>query len=151
LTIPFGRAAVGDRYVLEELRSRGWQLGGENSGHLICLDKHTTGDGIVSALQVLQALRASGQPLATLMEPLRLLPQVLINVRIERGADPRGDARVLEAVRAAEATLKDAGRVLLRPSGTEPVIRVMVEGESEPLVKQLAQSIADAIRQQAAA
>ena len=151
LAIPFGRAAVGDRYVLEELRSRGWQLGGENSGHLICLDKHTTGDGIVSALQVLQALRASGQPLATLMEPLRLLPQVLINVRIERGADPRGDARVLEAVRAAEATLKDAGRVLLRPSGTEPVIRVMVEGESEPLVKQLAQSIADAIRQQAAA
>jgi phosphoglucosamine mutase len=151
LTVPFARAPVGDRYVLEELRARGWQLGGENSGHIICLDKHTTGDGIVSALQVLHAMRAKRQPLAELLAGLRLYPQVLVNVRVERSADFRKNPLVQDAVREAEATLKGRGRVLLRPSGTEPVIRVMVEGEAADEVQGLAQSIAEAIRQQAAA
>jgi phosphoglucosamine mutase len=151
LAIPFVRAAVGDRYVLEELRGRDWQLGGENSGHIICLDKHTTGDGIVSGLQVLHAMCASQQSLAGLLEPLQLYPQVLLNVRLERGGvDLRKDPKVQAAVRSAEASLRDAGRVLLRPSGTEPVIRVMVEGESEQLVRRLAESIAEIIREQAA-
>jgi len=151
LAVPFARAPVGDRYVLEELRARGWQLGGENSGHIICLDKHTTGDGIVSALQVLHAMRASRQPLAELLAGLRLYPQVLVNVRVERRADYRKNPLVQDAVRAAEAALEGRGRVLLRPSGTEPVIRVMVEGEAADEVQGLAQSIAEAIRQQAAA
>jgi phosphoglucosamine mutase len=151
LAIPFARAAVGDRYVLEMLKERGWQLGGENSGHIICLDKHTTGDGIVSALQVLHAVRAARQPLDQLVAGLHLFPQVLVNVRIARGVDPRKDPLVQEAVRAAEAVLSGKGRVLLRPSGTEPVIRVMVEGESEGQVRRLAQSIAGTIQQQAAA
>jgi phosphoglucosamine mutase len=151
LAVPFARAPVGDRYVLEELRARGWQLGGENSGHIICLDKHTTGDGIVSALQVLHAMRAKRQPLAELVAGLRLYPQVLVNVRVERSADFRKNPLVQDAVRAAEAALEGRGRVLLRPSGTEPVIRVMVEGEAAEEVQGLAQSIAEAIRQQAAA
>ncbi len=151
LAVPFERAAVGDRYVLEKLKEQGWQLGGENSGHIICLDKHTTGDGIISALQVLHALRAGDVPLAHLVGDLRLLPQVLVNVRIRRGTDPRQEPFVQAAVRAAEAALAGCGRVLLRPSGTEPVIRVMVEGQSEPQVRQLAQSIADTIERQAAA
>jgi phosphoglucosamine mutase len=151
LAIPFARAAVGDRYVLELLKDRGWQLGGENSGHIICLDKHTTGDGIVSALQVLHAVRAAGQPLDRLVAGLRLFPQVLVNVRVARGADPRKDPLVQDAVRAAEAALSGKGRVLLRPSGTEPVIRVMVEGESQDQVRELARSIAETIEQRAAA
>jgi phosphoglucosamine mutase len=151
LAVPFARAPVGDRYVLEELRARGWQLGGENSGHIICLDKHTTGDGIVSALQVLHAVRAKRQPLAELLAGLRLYPQVLVNVRVERSADFRKNPLVQDAVRAAEAALEGRGRVLLRPSGTEPVIRVMVEGEAADQVQGLAQTIAEAIRQQAAA
>jgi phosphoglucosamine mutase len=151
LAVPFARAPVGDRYVLEEMRARGWQLGGENSGHIICLDKHTTGDGIVSALQVLHAMRAKSRPLADLLAGLRLYPQVLVNVRVERRADFRKHPLVQDAVRAAEAALKGGGRVLLRPSGTEPVIRVMVEGESADEVQGLANAIADAIRQQAAA
>jgi phosphoglucosamine mutase len=149
--IPFARAAVGDRYVLEMLKERGWQLGGENSGHIICLDKHTTGDGIVSGLQVLHAVRSSRRPLDQLVAGLNLLPQVLVNVRIARGVDPCKDPRVQDAVRAAEVVLNGKGRVLLRPSGTEPVIRVMVEGEAEAQVRDLAQSIAGAIQQQAAA
>jgi phosphoglucosamine mutase len=151
LSIPFARAAVGDRYVLELLKERGWQLGGENSGHIICLDKHTTGDGIVSALQVLHAVRAAAQPLERLAAGLRLFPQALVNVRIARGADPRKDPLVQEAVRTAESALKGRGRVLLRPSGTEPVIRVMVEGESRDEVNELAQVIAGTIQQRAAA
>ena len=150
--IAFTRAPVGDRYVLEKLYEVGWQLGGESSGHLICLDKHTTGDGIVSALQVLHALRASGEPLSRLASRLTLFPQVLVNVRIARGdQDPRKDPEVQSAVRDAEAKLAGRGRVLLRPSGTEPVIRVMVEGESLDLVKALAEGIADTIRQLARA
>jgi phosphoglucosamine mutase len=151
LSVPFARAAVGDRYVLEELRARDWQLGGENSGHIICLDKHTTGDGIVSALQVLHAMRAARRPLEVLTAGLRLFPQTLVNVRVARGTDVRGNAQVQAAVRRVEDKLQGRGRVLLRPSGTEPVIRVMVEGESADEVQGLAQGLADAIRQQAAA
>jgi phosphoglucosamine mutase len=144
--VPFQRASVGDRYVLEKLHELGWQLGGENSGHIICLDKHTTGDGLVSALQVLHALRASDAPLDRLVCDLTLYPQVLVNVRIQRGADPRRRPQVQAAIQSATARLAERGRVLLRPSGTEPVIRVMVEGESENLVRELAESIAASIR-----
>jgi phosphoglucosamine mutase len=151
LEIPFARAAVGDRYVLEKMYEVGWQLGGENSGHIICLDKHTTGDGIVSGLQVLHALRASGEPLERLASELTLYPQVLVNVRVERGQDLRNDPHVQSAVKDAESRLAGRGRVLLRPSGTEPVIRVMVEGEVADVVKRLAEGIADTIRQQAKA
>ena len=151
LGIAFGRAKVGDRYVLEMLREKGWQLGGENSGHMICLDKHTTGDGIVSGLQVLHALRASGKTLEQLASDLTLYPQVLVNVRVDRSQNLTSDSRVQSAVKEAEVRLAGRGRVLLRPSGTEPVIRVMVEGEPADLVRDLADKIADAIRQQATA
>jgi phosphoglucosamine mutase len=151
LGVPFARAAVGDRYVLEQLHERGWQIGGENSGHIICLDRHTTGDGIVSALQVLSALRSSGQCLAEAVRELRLFPQVLLNVRIPRGADLREHPQVQQAVRAAEDSLRARGRVLLRPSGTEPVLRVMVEGEAADQVRGLAEGIAQTIRELAAA
>jgi phosphoglucosamine mutase len=144
-SIPFTRAAVGDRYVLEKLYEVGWQLGGENSGHIICLDKHTTGDGIVSSLQVLHALRSSGKTMSQLASELQMYPQVLLNVQIQRGLDFRNNAQVQSAVRAAETQLNGRGRVLLRPSGTEPVLRVMVEGESEQLVRSLAESIAASI------
>jgi phosphoglucosamine mutase len=144
--IPFQRASVGDRYVLEKLHELDWQLGGENSGHIICLDKHTTGDGIVSALQVLHALRADDATLDRLVSELTLYPQVLVNVRIQRGVDPSRRPQVQAAIQSATARLAEHGRVLLRPSGTEPVIRVMVEGESEKLVRELAESIAASIR-----
>jgi len=146
LGIPFARAPVGDRYVLEKLYELGWQLGGENSGHIICLDKHTTGDGIVSALQVLHVLCASGKTLDELAGDLTLYPQVLVNVRVARGEDPRGHPSVQGAVKAAETRLAGRGRVLLRASGTEPLIRVMVEGEPEGLVRELAESIAAPLR-----
>ena len=143
LKIPFARAKVGDRYVLEMLHSRGWQLGGENSGHLICLDCHTTGDGTVAALQVLGALLAEGKTLDQAVD-FELFPQVLVNVRLSGGSAKAIVAAkpVQKAVAAAERTLRGAGRVLLRPSGTEPVIRVMVEGESRPLVTRLAKQVA---------
>ena len=128
LGVELVRAKVGDRYVLEELAARGWLLGGEGSGHLLALDKHTTGDGIVSALQVLQAVRASaGRTLAQMLAPVTLFPQVLINVRVAAGSDHRSNARLLEAKAGVEAELADAGRVLIRASGTEPLLRVMVE------------------------
>lgn len=149
LGIPFARASVGDRYVLEEMVANDWQLGGENSGHIICLDKHTTGDGIVSALQVLHALRAEGRPLADLCRDVRLYPQVLVNVRTKKGFDFQGNGQVQAELRATEAKLKGKGRVLLRASGTEPVIRVMVEGEGRTLISGLADSLADVIRTQA--
>jgi phosphoglucosamine mutase len=134
--LPFARAGVGDRYVLEQLLAKGWQLGGENSGHIVCLDKHTTGDGIVSALQVLHALRRNGESLSQATRDLVLYPQVLVNVRCERKFDFRSDANVQSAVAAAESDLQGSGRVLLRASGTEPVIRrLMVSwaGKSAPL------------------
>ena len=151
LGIRFLRAAVGDRYVLEKMVENNWQLGGENSGHIICLDKHTTGDGIVSALQVLHALRSEGRPLAELCHDVRLYPQVLVNVKTRKGFDFQGNGRVQAGLRAAEAKLKGKGRVLLRASGTEPVIRVMVEGESRELTSRLADSLAATIRTQARA
>lgn len=146
LKIPFARAKVGDRYVLEMLKARGWQLGGENSGHIICLDQHTTGDAIVSALQVLQALLSAKTTLAKAVD-FALYPQVLVNVRLGNGAARQIVAApvVQKAVAAAERVLGDVGRVLLRSSGTEPVIRVMVEGKARPVVKRCAAAIAKAV------
>ena len=149
LGIPFARAAVGDRYVLEKMVEKGWQLGGENSGHIICLDKHTTGDGIVSALQVLHAMRACGLSLSNLCRDVRLYPQVLVNVRTGVGFDFQGNRAIQAGLRAIEAELKGRGRILLRASGTEPVIRVMVEGEGRGLISRLANGLADIIRTQA--
>ncbi len=149
--IAFGRANVGDRYVIEMLQQRGWLVGGENSGHLICLDKHTTGDGIVSALQVLTAIREEGQPLDALAGALRLYPQILINVRVARGFDWQGSDAIEDARRGAEARLNGRGRILLRPSGTEPLLRVMVEGEDEEEVKGIASDLARRVEEAAAA
>ncbi|HKQ26097.1 MAG TPA: phosphoglucosamine mutase [Burkholderiales bacterium] len=149
LGVPFTRAAVGDRYVLELLIENQWQLGGENSGHIICLDKHTTGDAIISALQVLHALRAGSRPLADLCGDLRMYPQVLVNVKVRKGFDLQGNDQVQAALKATENRLKGTGRVLLRASGTEPVIRVMVEGEGRKQITQLADALADTIRTQA--
>ncbi len=146
LGIGFARAKVGDRYVLELLKQKGWQLGGENSGHIVCLDRHTTGDAIVSALQVLAALRATGLTLAEATRPVKLLPQILINVRTARRFDFAHHAGVKQAVAAAEKSLNGAGRVLLRASGTEPLIRVMVEGAARAKVRQCANAIAAAVK-----
>ncbi len=149
MRIPFARAKVGDRYVLEMLRERNWELGGENSGHILCLDKHTTGDGIVSALQVLSAIRTSRTTLAKLCGGLVLFPQELVNVRVPRGFDWQKKPQITRAKRDAERTLGKNGRVLLRPSGTEPVLRVMVEGRDDAEVRRLARKIADAVQQTA--
>jgi phosphoglucosamine mutase len=146
LKIPFARAKVGDRYVLELLLSRHWQLGGENSGHIVCLDKHTTGDGIISALQVLRALCESGSTLTKEAGALVLYPQVLVNVSVRAGRDPLASAAVKRAAREVEGELDGRGRVLLRPSGTEPVIRVMVEGRDGAKVRRGAERIASAVR-----
>ena len=143
--VPFARAKVGDRYVLECLVERGWECGGENSGHLLCLDCHSTGDGIISSLQVLAALVSSGRSLAEYTRELVLLPQVLVNVKLAGVPDLQAGA-VREAIARAEAGLAGRGRVLLRPSGTEPVVRVMVEGEDRAHVQALAESIAQAVR-----
>lgn len=147
LGVPFARAKVGDRYVLEQLHERGWKLGGENSGHIICLDRHTTGDGIVSALQVLAALRKGGCTLAEACADLVFYPQRLINVPLSSGFDWLADRGIAAAREAAEAELGDGGRVLLRPSGTEPLLRVMVEGRDGEQVERLANAIASAVRE----
>lgn len=144
--IPFARAKVGDRYVMELMQQNGWQLGGENSGHIICLDRHSTGDGIISALQVLHALRAGKQTLAQAAAGMLMYPQVLINVRIAKGQDYTKHAQVQAAVSSATAALDGKGRVLLRPSGTEPLLRVMVEGEDGEKVRYWAENIAQAVR-----
>jgi phosphoglucosamine mutase len=146
LGIGFARAKVGDRYVLELLRERGWQLGGENSGHLICLDKHTTGDGIVSALQVLEVMRESGRSLAELTAELVMFPQVLLNVEVPRGFQWEKHEGIRKAQADVEHSLNGRGRVLLRPSGTEPVLRVMVEGEPRDAIESAARSIAEAVK-----
>jgi phosphoglucosamine mutase len=146
--IPFARAKVGDRYVLELLNEKNWSLGGENSGHILTLDKHTSGDAIIAALQVLHALKQSGKTLAQMSLPL--FPQVLINVTYK----PKANQAKLDlnlpqlqaAVKSAETELKDAGRVLLRASGTEPKIRVMVEGQDAKLVQKLAEEIAEVVK-----
>ena len=139
------RSKVGDRYVLEEMVGHGWQLGGENSGHLICLDKHTTGDAIVAALAVLRALIEQKRTLAKAADAVELFPQRLINVPVQRGWDWRGNASVMKAERSAVAALGAAGRVLLRPSGTEPVLRVMVEARERALADEHAERLAHAI------
>ncbi len=146
LGIGFARAKVGDRYVLELMHEKDWTLGGENSGHIICLDRHTTGDGIVAALQVLAALSERGETLAEACADLVMFPQKLINVRFAAAFDWRGDAAIRAATQAAEQALGDAGRVLLRPSGTEPLLRVMVEGRDGALVLARAEAIAAAVR-----
>lgn len=138
------RAKVGDRYVLEELAARGWLLGGESSGHLLALDKHTTGDGIVSALQVLQAVQRSQASLSDLLAGVALFPQTLLNVRLAAGADWKQNNRLAAETRAAEAELAGRGRVLIRASGTEPVLRVMVEAGEATQAARLAQRLADA-------
>ena len=146
LGIEFVRAKVGDRYVLEQLKARdGWIFGGETSGHLLVLDCQTTGDGIVSSLQVLAAMRRQGKSLAQLTEDLKLLPQVLINKRIEKGFDWKSHEPMQKAVEEAQKQLEGRGRVLIRPSGTEPLLRVMVEADDKVLAQTLAQSIADTL------
>ena len=140
------RAKVGDRYVLEELAARGWHLGGEGSGHLLALDKHTTGDGIVSALQVLQAVRAAGRSLAQLLEAVTLFPQVLINVRIAADSDWRTNGRLSQTQSAVERELGRDGRILIRASGTEPVLRVMVEARDAAQAQACAERLAEAAR-----
>jgi phosphoglucosamine mutase len=147
--IPFGRAKVGDRYVLELLQDKNWKLGGENSGHILTLDKHTSGDAIIAALQVLQSVRESGKTLQQLGADLTLYPQVLINVTTKQKLDLNQEA-VQTAVKQAETALNGEGRVLLRASGTEPKIRVMVEGLNQSLVQAQAEQIAAVIRQLAA-
>ena len=145
LGLEFIRTDVGDRYVLECLREKGWSLGGENSGHIICLDRTTTGDGIVSALQVMAYLAETGKSLTEAMEGMTKMPQVLVNVPLPIKINPINEPVVKSAVKAVEDRLAGRGRVLLRASGTEPLIRVMVEGEDEKQVREYAQEIADAV------
>ncbi len=139
------RAKVGDRYVLEELEQRGWLLGGEGSGHLLALDKHTTGDGLVSALQVLQACLRSGQTLAEMLADVTLFPQILINVRLKQGQDWKANTALAAEAKSVEAELGDSGRVLIRASGTEPLVRVMVEARDAAQARACAQRIADCL------
>lgn len=145
LGLEFVRARVGDRYVMAELEARGWTLGGESSGHIVCLDKTTTGDAIIAALQVLTAMVRTGTPLHELRRGMQKFPQRLVNVRVVQRSDPMAHPRIQEAVKAAEARLADRGRVLLRASGTEPLIRVMVEGADGSLVEGLAQELASEV------
>lgn len=149
--IDFKRAKVGDRYVLEMLRKMGGVLGGETSGHLLCLDKTTTGDALISALQVLAIIKQTGKKLADLADPMQKYPQILENVRVAKKIDVNASAAIQGAVKKAEQRLNGTGRVVLRSSGTEPVIRVMVEGREEPLVRQLAKELASSVAAAAAA
>lgn len=143
--VGFARAKVGDRYVLELLQERGWLLGGEGSGHLLCLDKHTTGDGIISALQVLSALKRSGKTLAQCTEDIALYPQTLINVKVPAGFEWQKNVAILAEKEVVEAELGGNGRVLIRASGTEPLIRVMVEAKSADIANTMARRIADKV------
>jgi phosphoglucosamine mutase len=151
LNIPFARAAVGDRYVVEMLGARGWLYGGENSGHILALDRHTTGDGVVAALQVLAAMRESGVDLQTLLGQLTLYPQKLINVPMVKGFSWREDKTIAAALASAEACMAGRGRILLRASGTEPLLRVMVEGQDSDEVLAVAESLAAVVRAAVAA
>lgn len=144
--VEFVRTKVGDRYVLEELEQRGWLLGGEGSGHLLCLDKHTTGDGLVSALQVLKAVARSGKNLAQLLEGVQLFPQTLINVRLQPGQDWKTNAKLAGETERLQKELGGAGRVLIRASGTEPVVRVMVEARDAEQARRGAERLAEAVR-----
>lgn len=145
--VEFVRAKVGDRYVLEVLEKHHWLLGGEGSGHLLALDKHSTGDGLISALQVLQTVVRSGQSLALLLKDVTLFPQTLLNVRLQPGQDWKASSRLEEETRAVEAELGQSGRVLIRASGTEPLLRVMVEARDAAFAKACAQRIAKTISQ----
>ena len=151
LGLEFARSQVGDRYVLETLSQNGWTIGGESSGHIICLDRTTTGDGIVSALQVLAYLAKEKMSLHEARSGMKKFPQIMINVALAGNADPMKSVAVQQSVAHAEAKLAGRGRVLLRPSGTEPLIRVMVEGEDNLLVTQLANDIAAQVEQAAQA
>ena len=143
--IEFLRAKVGDRYVMEELLKKGWLFGGESSGHIIALDRQTTGDGIVSALQVLAAIRAQKKTLAELLEGLKLMPQVLLNTRVAKDYVWTEDEPFVKAVKEAEAAIVGRGRVLIRPSGTEPLLRVMVEADDKAFATKLAEEMTAAI------
>lgn len=145
MDIPFVRSKVGDRYVLEALKARDWRIGGEASGHIVCLDKTTTGDGIVAALQVLAIMIKQQKSLKQLLEGITMLPQVLINVKTEHADFLLNHSKVKAAATEVENALKDKGRLLLRASGTEPLLRVMIEGDDMAMVKTLAQQLADDI------
>ena len=144
--LDFVRARVGDRYVLEELLARGWTLGGEGSGHLLSLDRHTTGDGIISALQILQSVKRSGIPLADQLRSVQLFPQVMINVRLQDGLDWKTHVPMQRLQRDIEADLGGSGRVLIRASGTEPVLRIMVEASDERTARRCAERLADSLK-----
>lgn len=146
LGIPFLRSKVGDRYVLETLKERDWKIGGETSGHIVCLDKTTTGDGIVAALQVVSIMVKQNKTLQQLTEGITLLPQSLVNLKTDRAVLLASNPQVIHAVKNLESSLNGEGRVLLRPSGTEPLLRVMVEGLNETVVRQQAQQLCDDIR-----
>jgi phosphoglucosamine mutase len=148
LGIPFLRTKVGDRYVVEALKENGWNLGGEGSGHVLCSDLNTTGDGIVAALQVIRAISDSGKTLAELKTGMQKFPQIMINVRLAEKVDISNNSAIDSAVADAEKKLAGRGRVLLRPSGTEPLIRVMAEGDDQALVEQQVQAIARVVEQQ---
>jgi len=152
LGIPFNRAKVGDRYVMAELKAKDWRVGGENSGHIVCQHVQTTGDGIVSALQVMAAVARSGRTLAQLLEPLNKLPQILVNVRLGAATaeQVQSSPAVIAKIAEVEQVLDGRGRLLLRPSGTEPLIRVMTEGEDETEVRALAEGLAAVIQQEVA-
>jgi phosphoglucosamine mutase len=144
--VPLVRARVGDRYVLEELTARGWQLGGEGSGHLLALDRHTTGDGIVSALQILHAVLRSGRSLAQWLEGVELFPQTLLNVRLPRLDGWQAHAGLARERERVEHELATEGRVLIRASGTEPVLRVMVEARDPGQARRCAERLAAALQ-----
>src|SRR5690606_18672409 len=146
LGIEFRRAKVGDRHVLAMLKEHGGLLGGETSGHIVCLDKTTTGDGLITALQVLAVMRRTGKSLSELARGMPRLPQTLLNVRIERPIDLDGNPQIRAAVEAVQQALGPRGRVVLRASGTEPLVRVMVEGEEAAAVQAHASRIADSVR-----
>jgi len=144
--IEFVRSKVGDRYVLEVLQEKKWLLGGEGSGHLLALDKHTTGDGLISALQVLQACVATGQTMAELLSDVVLFPQVLINVRLGKDTNWQANTQLKQAIQEVEAELGQSGRVLIRASGTEPLVRVMVEARSQEVAQRCAEKMAATLR-----
>jgi phosphoglucosamine mutase len=146
LGLPFLRTQVGDRYVMEALREKDWRIGGEPSGHIVCLDKTTTGDGVIAALQVLAIMVKKEKTLQQLTEGLRMHPQVLTNLKTPNAATLIKDTQVLEAVQTFQASLKDSGRVLIRASGTEPLLRVMVEGMDSALIKQYSEELCSTIQ-----
>ena len=145
LGIPFERALVGDRYVLEKLRSKNWVLGGEGSGHLLFLDRHTTGDGIIAALQVLATVKRSKEDIGTQLQDISLFPQVLMNIAISKDYDWKKDLQLKDAITEVEHDLRSIGRVLIRPSGTEPVLRVMAEASTRNKAEWAAQKISQSV------